>query len=96
MSERETSLILSPGGTTTAVSLSTTSAQGPAIASGRCNLYATAGCFLRYGLNPTALSTGVDEYLPAGTLVACVIPPGMKIAAILGSGTGTLYITPKG
>lgn len=82
------------GGESQSVSISTTSAQSTAITTNRVVVYATVECWFRQGSNPTALSTGVDQYLPAGVQMRLVdIKPGNKLAFKAAS-SGTVYITP--
>lgn len=86
---------VSTGGTSQAVSVSTTSAQSTAINSPTAMLYSTVDVFLRQGSNPTAVADGTDQILPAFTLVrAYKITVGNKLAFKTASGTGTVYITP--
>lgn len=83
------------GGQSESVALSGTSAQSSAILSDRCTVFVTVDCFIRHGSNPTALSTGVDDIIPAGNKVRISgIIPGNKLAFITGGATGTAYITP--
>jgi hypothetical protein len=49
---------------------------------------------MRQGSNPTALSNGTDQFIPANTLLRIVdIESGNKLAFIAGS-AGTVYISP--
>lgn len=90
----EESMKVLNGGESQAVSISTTSAQSAAITTNRVVVYATVECWFRQGSNPTALSTGVDQYLPAGVQMRLVdIKPGNKLAFKAAS-SGTVYITP--
>ena len=90
----EESMKVLNGGESQAVSVSTTSAQSAAILGSRVVVYSTVECWLRQGSNPTALSTGVDQYLPAGVQMRlCDITPGNKLA-FKSSTSGTVYITP--
>ena len=53
---------------------------------------ATSACRIRIGDGtPTALAT--DSYLPADRPEYFTCTPGQKVAAILGTGTGTLNVT---
>jgi hypothetical protein len=82
------------GGTCQAVSISGTSAQSAAINSGRVVIYSNVDCWMRQGSNPTALSNGTDQFIPANTLLRIVdIESGNKLAFIAGS-AGTVYISP--
>ena len=91
----EESVVALTGATCEAIAISTTSAQSSAITSGRVVLYSSVECFFRQGSNPTALSTGVDQILPASTMLRVVdIESGNKLAFKTASGTGTVYIAP--
>lgn len=91
----EESVVALKGGTCEAVAVSTTSAESAAITSGRVVLYSSVECFFRQGSNPTALATGVDQILPASTMLRVVdIESGNKLAFKTASGTGTVYIAP--
>lgn len=91
----EESVVALTGGTCESVAVSTTSAQSSAIKSGRVVLYSSVECFFRQGSNPTALATGVDQILPASTMLRVVdIETGSKLAFKTASGTGTVYIAP--
>lgn len=91
------SMTASNGGLSQAVSISSTSAQSAVIPSTFCVVYATTDCWMRKGSNPTALSNGTDQFLPANALLRLdgFAPGGTdKIAFITSSATGTVYITP--
>jgi len=92
----EESVIALKGGTCEAVAVSTTSAVSSAILSGRVVIYSSVECFFRQGSGtPVALSTGVDQILPASTMLRVVdIESGNKLAFKTASGTGTVYIAP--
>lgn len=51
--------------------------------------------FVRQGVNPTAVVTGVDTYLAAGVPYRTTVYPGNKIA-FAAVGTSNLFITPLG
>lgn len=53
-------------------------------------VFADQDCYLAFGVNPTADSTGL--FLPAGMIEYFGINPGDKVAAIQKSSAGTLYI----
>ena len=36
---------------------------------GYVNVFSELDCFMRMGTNPTALNTGVDQFIPAGNLL---------------------------
>ncbi|MEF3075160.1 hypothetical protein V2P20_08995 [Methylobacter sp. Wu1] len=90
----ENSINILTGGQTNAVSISTTSAQSSAINVEKVVIYSTVFCFVRQGANPTALSNGTDQPVPAETYLRVTLTPGNKLAFITASGTGTVYITP--
>lgn len=92
----EESTVALKGGTCEAIAVSTTSAVSSAILSGRVVLYSDVAVFFRQGSGtPTALATGVDQILPATTMLRVVdIESGNKLAFKTASGTGTVYIAP--
>ena len=93
--DKELSLTVTTGGTSQAVSISSTSAQSAAISASSVLVCATAACFVRRGSNPTALSNGTDQYLPADTLVRLDgWAAGDKLAFVTTGATGTVYLTP--
>lgn len=92
---QELSLIVNEGGTSQKVALSTTSAQSAAINADFVVVTLTAAGFVRGGADPTAVSDGTDQYLPANVPMRLNIKPGWKLAFILASGTGDAYITPR-
>lgn len=78
--------------------LSTSSAQSAAIGSGNggrlcVRLYSDADCFVAIGADPTAVSSGASLPLAANSPEYFDIDPGDKIAGIVASGTGNLYIS---
>jgi len=86
-------LVANAGGKSQAVSVSTTSAQSAAISEGVVNVYSTVDVFFRQGVNPTALSDGTDQFLPAGLLITISgITVGNKLAFKAAS-SGTVYLT---
>jgi hypothetical protein len=91
------SLVPNTGARSETVATSTTSAQSTALyttQAGYVNLFSDVDCFMRMGENPTALNTGVDQFIPGGNLLRVgPIPPNYKLAFILTAGTGTVYIT---
>ena len=90
----EESIKVLNGGESAAVSISASSAQSAALLTNRVVIYSTVACWIRQGSNPTALSNGTDQYIPAETMMRLTdITPGNKIAFIAGS-AGTVYITP--
>jgi hypothetical protein len=79
------------------ITVTATSAQGPAVSAGVRVLYLVASapttpvpCNVRVGSNPTALTT--DTLIPPNYPVLINVAPGEKLAAIGTSGT-TLYVT---
>lgn len=91
------------GGTSSKVALSVTSAQGPVIALAtnhpkgapvKCLITLDAAGFIRKGANPTAVSDGTDQYVPASTPFRVELMEGERVACILASGTGNMYFTP--
>ena len=84
------------GGQSQVVAVTTSSAQSSAIATSKTAvLCSTVDCFIRQGSNPTALSNGTDQFLPAYTPMRYAgITAGYKIA-VIGTGAGNLYITPE-
>lgn len=92
---REASLLLDTGGLSQAVSISSTSAQSAAITGKWAVIHATVACFMRRGTDPTALSDGTDQYLPASVSYRVAINSGDKIAFKTASASGTVYITPE-
>lgn len=91
---RETSLVIDAGGNSSSISISTTSAQSAASPNGEAVICPSVDCFVRSGANPTAVSTGADQFLVAGTQYRVKFAPGHKLAFITASGTGTVYFTP--
>jgi hypothetical protein len=99
----EHSFAISDGGTSQAFAISATSAQSAAfgaaqgIPQGLINVVitSTVDCFIRKGVNPVALSSGVDQYIVGGTMYRTSVMPGERIAAISVSGSGMFYITPN-
>lgn len=90
----ELSTVVGTGGTSQAVSISGTSAQSTAIPGNMALVYSTADCFMRCGSNPTALSDGTDQFVPASTLLRVQLQGGGKLAFKTTGATGTVYITP--
>lgn len=85
------------GGQSQSVSISSTSAQSAAITAGFATVYSTVDCFFRQGSNPTALSNGTDDFIPAGNkLRISGITSGNKLAFITSGSSGTVYVTPGG
>jgi len=95
MPDFEFSLSARSGGQSQSVSMSTTSAQSTVINAEWAVVTPDVACFFRRGASPTALSNGTDQYLAAGSAYRVNgIREGDKLAFIVASGTGTVYITP--
>lgn len=91
-----TSISLGDPGKCQRISISGTSAQSAAIPSDNVLVYATTDCFVRQGSNPTALSDGTDQFVPAFSLFRLSIRRGSHLAFISTGGTGLVYLTPGG
>ncbi len=97
----EISMGMLSGGQSSKVAISTASAQSAAFSVVQYPsvlVTADVACFGRFGSNPTALGTGVDQYFAAGAtyrvdLQASGIGSG-KFAFIALTGTGNVYLTP--
>lgn len=90
----EESIQVLTGGQSQAISVSTTSAQSSEINVASATVYSTVDVFFRQGSNPTALSNGIDQILPAYQILRLSrITPGNKLAFITTTGTGTVYLT---
>lgn len=90
----ELSFIVGAGGTSQSVAISSTSAQSAAIPGNMAMIYATADCFMRCGANPTAVSDGTDQFVPASTMLRVQLQGGGKLAFKTTGATGSVYITP--
>jgi hypothetical protein len=94
LNTRDIDVVCDEGGRSQVVAASTTSAQtANAITADYVMITVPATCFVRMGSNPTALINGTDLALAAGTY-RMAIKSGYKIAVILTTGTGNVYITP--
>lgn len=91
---REISIVIDGGGRSSTISMSTTSAQTPASETGEGVLYVSTGAFVRSGADPTAVSTGADQYLYGPQQYRVKFGAGHKLALILAADTGTAYFTP--
>jgi len=92
----DSTVIVDVGALSQTRSLSGTSAQTAALTVSRYLVWLTEPAFVRQGANPTAVSTGVDMYVPAEVWVRLGgITVGNKLAFITGGGTGTAYLTPS-
>ena len=74
------------------VSTSTSSAASAAFGSNieYIRVISDTACWVTFGTSPTA--TNSKTYLPAGEVEYFKVSEGEKIAAILASGTGAIYI----
>lgn len=82
------------GGTSQQIAVTTSSAQSTVLQCKSMYICSTVSCFVRQGPNPTALGDGSDQYLPANLPMRLAgFTPGNKIA-VIGTGSGTFYITP--
>jgi len=83
------------GGQSAKISTSTTSAQSAVLTSTSYLVYTDVDVFVRTGADPTAVSDGTDQILPAKTQSRIVpILLGNKLAFITPTGTGNVYLTP--
>lgn len=75
------------------VSIGATSVQSAAFnaSTKSVRLYASVGCYIDAGTNPTATSSKI--YLPAGSVEYFGVIPGHKIAVLQETTGGTLRIT---
>jgi len=95
MENLEISGIISEGGRSQAVSISSTSAQSTALTDNDSAIVTvTTPCFVRGGTNPTALSDGTDLYLLADVAYRLRFQKGWKLAFKTSGTTGTAYISP--
>ena len=97
----EHSLNILSGGQSSSVAISTTSAQSgvftfDAALAGYVLITVDANCFVRQGVDPTALSDGTDQILLANQTYRCWVNSGNKLAFKTATGTGTAYMTPGG
>lgn len=58
-------------------------------------IYSTVDCFYKLG-NSTVTAVTTDHFLPAKTIEYIAVGSNMRLAAILSSGTGTLYLSEMG
>ena len=74
------------------VSTSTSSAASSAFGSNieYIRIISDTACWITFGVSPTA--TNSKTYLPAGEVEYYKVSEGEKVAAILASGTGNLYV----
>jgi len=111
MQTNEVSFVPNAGGLSQKIATSTVSAQTTAFGTATStsnnqlaspvdgtyvNVYSDSLAFMRQGLNPIAVNTGVDQIVPANQLFRVgPIPPGFKLAFILPAATGNVYVTPE-
>ena len=85
------------GGQSQKVATSVTSAQSGVLNCSQVTLISDANVFVRQGVNPTAVSDGTDQMLLANIMHRILpITAGNKLAFILATGTGNVYLTPEG
>ena len=74
------------------ISTSTSSAASSAFGSNieYIRIVSDTTCWITFGTSPTA--TNSKTYLPAGEVEYYKVSEGEKVAAILASGTGNLYV----
>jgi len=74
------------------ISTSTSSAASSAFGSNieYIRIVSDTACWITFGTSPTA--TNSKTYLPAGEVEYYKVSEGEKVAAILASGTGNLYV----
>lgn len=91
------SIAIYSGGQSQQVAITAASASSTAITgSNKLYICATVDCFVRQGATPTALATGVDQFIPAYTPMRIAgFTSGNKVACITTGGSGYLYITPE-
>jgi hypothetical protein len=90
----EATLSVPAGATSQKVAMTTASAQSTAIAGTVALVTPDATCFVRQGAAPTANSDGTDMLLLANNTYRVLLTSGNKLAFIVASGTGNVYITP--
>lgn len=89
---------LSQGGDSQQVAIVSGSTASAVISARRIIVSCTQPCFIRRGINPTAVNTGADRYLVSDAPYVLKIEAGDKVAVIKPSGgvDGVAYITPIG
>lgn len=93
--QKELSLHANTGNKSQKVTISSTNAASSAIPTDNAVIYATVDCFMRAGAAPVAVATGVDQFIPASTLLRVTLPQiNWKLAFITSSASGLVYITP--
>lgn len=84
------------GGSCQKLSIGSTSTQSAVIKGTVVHVTPTVDCFIRDGLNPVALSTGVDHFLVANATQEFQTEKGNILAFITTSAAGTVYISVVG
>ena len=93
--QKELSFHANAGGLSQSVSISSTSAATVGLVADNVVIYSTVDCFMRAGASPTALATGVDQFVPAATMLRVTIPTaGWQLAFKTSSASGTVYVNP--
>ena len=84
------------GGISQLIAVSTVSAQSTAFSDNTTvYMHNTVGVYVRQGTDPTALNTGVDLFVPAGTWRLTGIIDENKLAFICKAGeSGSVHLTP--
>lgn len=82
-------------GTSQKLTTSGASAQSAAVSDKTTlvRLFATNDCYVKFGINPTALADGTCVFIPGGIVDFLGITPGDKIATIQFASGGFLFIT---
>jgi hypothetical protein len=100
----EMSVNVGAGGTSSAIAVSTTSAQSAIfVANGGTSPGGTTvivtpsvNCFVRQGVDPTATNDGTDLFLLGGQSYRINVADTHRLAFRTASGSGTVYLTPRG
>ncbi len=91
----EQSMVVKANGDSQAITVSGTSAQTNVFAHpGHVVVSPTVDVFVRAGTNPTALATGVDQFLFGGSAYRIHVDAGDRLAFIAVGAGGTVYVTP--
>lgn len=93
------SITADEGGRSAKIAISGTSAQsatyGTSASGAQLLVTPDVACFMRAGVNPTAVATGVDMYLLPNTTYRVQVGIGIKLAFIAAGTSGNVYITPE-
>lgn len=86
------------GGGSQLIAVSSTSAQSAVFSNHTASyMVCDVGVYVRQGTNPTAVNTGVDTYIPAGSWRLTNIQDENKLAFICAAGvSGNVWLTPGG